>query len=151
MNCISRNRMNRITKTVLRCFTLCILSLWLAPECIYASSTDGSDADMSINIRRNDMTIACPTRISYRVEAVPGWDAGYYGIKTLTFEDASVTGRLLACNYSVNKGSVKDSSTLTREMPAGYVCKSESVYGAKNWMFTCKRAVAPIKIKPKSD
>jgi hypothetical protein len=143
--------MNRITKTTLCCFTLCVLSLSLVAEIVCASSTAGSDADMPIKIRQNDITIACPTQISYRVETVTGWDAGFFGTKLLAFEDASVTGRILACNYSANKGSVRDSSTLTREMPAGYICKSESVYGAKNWMFTCKRAVAPIKIKPKSE
>jgi len=126
---------------------LCLLLL--SSECVLASST--ADGKMSITRRQNDITIACPTQITYRIEAVPQWEAGFHGIKRLTLEDATASGRILTCNYSGNTGSVGGVSMLTREMPAGYICKSEQLYGAKNWMFTCKRAVAPIKIKPKSD
>ena len=125
--------------------------LLLSSECLFAFAAARGDRKMSITKRQNDLTIACPTQISYRIESVPQWDAGYFGLKVLPFEDATVSGRMLTCNYSVNKGSTRDSSMLTREMPAGYICKSERVYGAKNWGFTCKRAVAPIKIKPKSE
>ena len=138
--------MNRITKSTVCCFALCVMALSSA-EFSWAM---GGDAEMSVTKRRNDMIISCPTQLSYRVESNPGWDPGYYAIKVLVFEDATVSGRMLTCNYSVNKGSARDSSMLTREMPAGYVCKTELIYGAKNWGFACKRAVAPIKIKPKS-
>src|SRR5215203_2680535 len=138
--------MNRITKTTFCCLALFVSSLSAAAERVSA----GSHPDMSINIRQNDITITCPKQISYRVEAVSGWDAGYYDLKVLMFEDASVAGRMLTCNYSANKGAVRDTSMLAREMPAGYVCKNDRVHGAKNWSFTCKGAVAPIKIKPKS-
>ena len=141
---------DRTMKTTLCCFALCILSLSFAAQGVSAYSTPGSDADMSINIRQNDITITCPKQMSYRAEALAGWDAGYYELKILMFEDATVAGRILTCNYSANKGGVRDTSMLAREMPAGYFCKSERVHGAKNWSFTCKRAVAPIKIKPKS-
>ncbi len=140
--------MNRITKTTLCCIALCVLSL---SSTVFGAFGNGNDAEMRINNRQNDITITCPGQISYRIEAVPQWDAGLYGIKLLKFEDATVSGRILTCNYSANNGSVRDSSVLMREMPAGYVCKTERVYGAKNWMFTCKRAVAPLKTKPKSE
>ena len=134
---------------------LCCLALGLlllSSSMLYASgpSMHGTDAETLSNKQQNDITISCPTQVSYRIEAVPQWEAGFHGIKLLTLEDATVSGRILTCNYSANIGSVRDTSMLTREMPAGYICKSERVYGAKNWMFTCKRAVAPIKIKPKS-
>ena len=139
--------MNRIT-TTLGSLALCLLLLW--PECVFASATVVGDSDMSLKKRQNDITITCPTQISYRIEAIPQWEAGFHAIKLLKFEDASVSGRMLTCNYSANSGSVRDSSFLSREMPAGYICRNERVYGAKNWVFVCKRAVAPIKIKPKS-
>jgi len=142
--------MNRITKASFACLGLLILSLSFATECAAASLAASGDEDMSLNIRQNDITITCPKQMSYRAEALAGWDAGYYELKILMFEDATVAGRILTCNYSANKGGVRDTSMLAREMPAGYVCNSGSVSGAKNWSFTCKRAVAPIKIKPKS-
>ena len=135
--------MNRI----LCCVAVSLLSVLYA----MGFSTNGIEAAMAVNNRQNDITIQCPTQISYRIEAVPQWEAGFHGIKLLKFEDASVNGRMLICNYSANSGSVRDSSFLIREMPAGYVCKTERVYGARNWVFICKRAVAPIKTKPKSN
>ena len=84
---------------------------------------------MSVSIRQNDITITCPTQVSYRIEAIPQWEAGFQAVKRLTFSDAAVTGRTLVCNYSVNNGSATDSSVLMQEMPAGYICKSERIYG----------------------
>ena len=118
---------------------------------VFASSTADTDGELSVRKRQNDITIACPRQISYQIETVSPWDAGMHGIKILKLEDATVSGRVLSCNYSANKGSVRDSSMLTREMPAGYICKNERHPGAKTWTFLCKRAVAPIRIKPKSE
>jgi len=138
-------------KTTLCCSLLCVLFLSSAVECSFAFTPPRShDKRTPANSRQNDITIACPTQISYRIEVIPQWEAGAHGIKILKLEDATVSGRILSCNYSANSGPVRDSSFLIREMPAGYICKTERVYGAKNWMFTCKRAVAPIKIKPKA-
>ena len=143
--------MNRTTKTTAGWLVLCVLLLSSALECVAFPTASVSDAKMSLNKRQNDITIACPTQVTYRIDANPQWEAGFHGIKRLTLEDATASGRILTCNYAAASGGVRDSSMLTREMPAGYICKSERIYGAKTWAFTCKRAVAPIKIKPKAD
>jgi hypothetical protein len=143
--------MNRITKTTAGSLVLCVLLLSSATESVLAFTTAGSDTKMSLTKRQNDITIACPTQVTYRIDANPQWEAGFHGIKRLTLEDATASGRILTCNYAAASGGVRDSSMLSREMPAGYICTSNRVYGAKTWAFTCKRAVAPIRIKPKAD
>lgn len=87
--------MNRLIQITLCCLALCVMHMSAAEF-----SLAGGDAEMSVSKRGNDITIACPTNLSYRVELNPGWDAGYYGIKILPFEDATVSGRMLTCNYS---------------------------------------------------
>lgn len=137
--------MNRI----LCCLALYLLSLSLTVLSASGLSTNGTGVEKPVNGRQNDISIICPTQISYRIEAVEQWEAGFHAVKRLTFADAAVTGRTLVCNYSVNDGSARDSTVLMRETPAGYVCKNDHVAGSKNRQFLCKRAVAPIKIKPR--
>jgi len=143
--------MNRITRTIFCCLALCVLFLSPVPERVFASSAGGNKPEKAVNKRQNDIAITCPAQVSYQIEAIPQWEAGFYGTKRLVFEDAAVSGRMLTCNYAAKNGSTRDSATLMREIPAGYVCKNDYHAGAKNWQFLCKRAVAPIKIKPKSD
>jgi hypothetical protein len=119
-----------------------------APGTAYAASSVTGSGDMSVRNRRNDITITCPDRITYQIQPIAAWNAGMHGIKVLQFKDATVNGRILYCNYSASNG---DSSTLLRDMPAGYVCTTDSRPNFKNWGFVCKRPVPPIKIKPKSD
>ena len=97
---------------------------------------------------QNDITITCPDRVTYQAQSIPEWNAGMHSIKQMKFVDATVAGRTLNCNYSGPGGG--DWSVLMREMPAGYICTTDHPYGTKNRQFLCKRAVAPIKIKPKS-
>ena len=139
--------MNGKAATILCAFIFGASFMTWATDLAYARSPVGSEK-LSARITQNDITITCPGRITYQVQPIAEWNAGMYGIKQLKFEDAAVTGRILNCNYSANNG---DSSTLSREMPAGNICKNDFHAGSKNWQFLCKRAVAPIKIKPKSD
>ena len=94
-----------------------------------------------------DISIVCPAQIEYRIQPIADWDAALYGIKRWAFDDAVVVGRTINCTYSATNG---DSSTLTRPMPAGYICTVLPSVN-KNRQFNCKRAVPPIKIKPKTD
>jgi len=96
------------------------------------------------------ITIACPREITYQIQPISEWDALWFGLKKLPFVDAAVDGRALRCNYSVNNGAARDYSTLSRDMPPGYVCTLYNS-GNKSREFNCKRAVAPIKIKSKMD
>ena len=104
---------------------------------------------VSSAVMQNDITITCPDRVTYQAQPVAEWNAGMHSIKQMKLVDATVAGRTLNCNYSGPGGG--DWSVLMREMPAGYICTTNRVYGTKNRQFLCKRAVAPIKIKPKTD
>lgn len=140
--------MNEKAATILCALVLGASHITWATGLAYGRSLATGPEKMSARKTQNDITITCPGRITYQVQPIAEWNAGMYGIKQLKFEDAAVTGRILNCNYSANNG---DSSTLSREMPAGNICKNDFHAGSKNWQFLCKRAVAPIKIKPKSD
>ncbi len=73
------------------------------------------------------------------------WDAGMDGMKKLLFSDAAIDGRILYCTYSANNGMTRDTSTLTKAMPAGYICSLYKASNNKGRRFDCKRAVPPIK------
>ena len=97
-----------------------------------------------------DISITCPAQITYQIQPIAEWDPLLYGLKKLPFAEAEVDGRTLRCNYYLNNGLARDFSTLSKEIPAGYICTVQKTVN-KNRQFACKRAVAPIKIKPKSD
>jgi hypothetical protein len=140
--------MNRITKTALRCLVLCVLLLSPAwGECVFASPPTRGGDPTPINNLQNEITITCPDKVTYQAQSIAEWNAGMHSIKQMKFVDATVSGRTLNCNYSGLGGG--DWSVLMREMPAGYICTTDRAYGTKNRIFLCKRAVAPIKIRPK--
>jgi len=98
------------------------------------------------------ITILCPQKISYQIlPAGEQWDAGMDGMKKLLFSEAAVNGRILYCTYAANTGMSRDTSTLTKPMPNGYVCTVYIANNNKGLRFECKRAVAPIKIRPGND
>ena len=109
-----------------------------------ATNSNAAGEGMTAKVRQNDIAILCPDQIAYHVQSVEQWDAGMYGLKRLPFSHASVSGRLLYCTYEVNNGVSRDTSTLTKAMPNGYIC---SVYnsGGKRRQFQCKRPAPPIK------
>ena len=126
----------------------CVLMLG-APLMTRATDLLRAELPVSSPVTQNDITITCPDKVTYQAQAIPEWNAGMHSIKQMKLEDATVSGRTLNCNYSGPGGG--DWSVLMREMPAGYICTTNQVYGTKNRQFLCKRAVAPIKIKPKTD
>ena len=137
------------TKSAMLCILIiAALCLTQAVDLAHAESFDGGPGKTSASARQNDVTITCPARVVYQAQAIPGWNPGIHSMKHLAFVDANVSGRVLYCNYSATSGS--DGATIMREAPAGYICTTDVQYGYKNWQFTCKRAVPPIKIKPKS-
>jgi hypothetical protein len=130
--------------------TLFLCFLLFPCESASARSTLVIPHDSSVFVKQNDITITCPAQIDYHAQAIAEWNVGFYVIKRLMFEDASVAGRTLTCNYSANSGGTRDSSMLTRDAPRGYICTVRPNVN-KNRQFDCKRAIAPIKVKPKTD
>jgi len=129
---------------ILSCFLIVVAAL-ISASAMRVSG--GPDEHSQRSSNSQDISIMCPAQIEYRVQPIADWDAGLYGIKRWAFDDAVVVGRTINCTYSAING---DSSTLTRPMPAGYICTVLPSVN-KNRQFNCKRAVPPIKIKPKTD
>jgi hypothetical protein len=129
---------------ILNCFLIVVAALISASGAGVSGSPDSHSGRSS---SPEDISIVCPAQIEYRIQPIADWDAGLYGIKRWAFDDAAVVGRTINCTYSAING---DSSTLTRPMPAGYICTVLPSVN-KNRQFNCKRAVPPIKIKPKTD
>src|SRR5215203_1471855 len=129
---------------ILNCLLIILAGLISASAMRVSGSRDAHSLGPS---NPQDPSIVCPAKIEYRFQPIADWDAGWYGIKQLAFDDAAVVGRTLNCTYSASNG---DSSTLVRQMPAGYICTVLPSVN-KNRQFTCKRAIPPIKIKPKTD
>lgn len=140
--------MNRKKATIYGVLLLGTTFLGSGSALAYTASPATGLGELAVRSRQNDITITCPDRITYQIQPIAAWNAGIHGIKVLQFKDATVSGRVLYCNYSAGNG---DSSTLLRDMPAGYVCTTDSRPNFRNWHFFCKRPVPPIKIKPKSD
>lgn len=87
-----------------------------------------------------EMSLMCPTEIEYQIVPIADWNATLHSKKRLLFDNATAEGGTVYCTYSANNGVTKDSSTLMKKMPAGYVCE---VYnsGSKSRIITCAQSV----------
>ncbi len=141
--------MNQHTSFIFSFFAMS--SLLLLPAIKSAAAGTGPRDGMTVAVRQDNITILCPEKISYQIlPAGDQWDAGFYGMKKLVFSEAAIDGRLLSCTYSANNGMTRDTSTLNKAMPNGYICSLYIANSTKGHHFECKRAVAPIRVKPKS-
>lgn len=107
------------------------------------------DRELSSRGDPQDVTITCPSSVTYELRSIDGWNSGMDGMKRIAFESASAQGRTIFCTYEVNNGLNRVSATLQKPMPLGLVC-AVYIAGSKSRSFVCRRPI-PLTIKPKSN